>query len=210
MRTFRLPGFATFNNIVPYERADDNKPEPRKAKKKKTKKQLKTEEEDPSLIEPEEPERPVIPVDEVGMGGPEGRVYWPPGMEEWLRPKKREVKKKEEESDEHAMAHPTPMNLDRRKAIKARQAVDGDIMAQTPSKAPAKKTLGKRTPAKKAVSPADTEASLEDEEETEAAMPSLSDEELRTPPPSTPAAARQSGRKTAAKSKSYAEDPGSE
>jgi len=36
-----------------------------------------------------------VPDEEVGMGGPEGRVYWPPGMEEWLRPKKREIKKKD-------------------------------------------------------------------------------------------------------------------
>jgi UV DNA damage endonuclease len=35
-----------------------------------------------------------IPPEELGMGGPLGRVYWPPGMEEWLRPKKREVKEK--------------------------------------------------------------------------------------------------------------------
>jgi UV DNA damage endonuclease len=37
---------------------------------------------------------PVILDDEVGMGGPEGRVYRPPGMEEWLRPKKKEVKER--------------------------------------------------------------------------------------------------------------------
>ncbi|KAK1028018.1 hypothetical protein LTR33_017407, partial [Friedmanniomyces endolithicus] len=45
-------------------------------------------------------EREVIPEEEVGMGGPEGRVYWPPGMEEWLRPKKREVKKKVDSVDD--------------------------------------------------------------------------------------------------------------
>jgi len=36
----------------------------------------------------------LIPEEDVGMGGPEGRVYWPMGMEEYLRPKEREVKKK--------------------------------------------------------------------------------------------------------------------
>ncbi|KAJ5148203.1 hypothetical protein N7526_001555 [Penicillium atrosanguineum] len=35
-----------------------------------------------------------IPDEEVGMGGPEGRVYWPRGMEEWLRPAKKVVKPK--------------------------------------------------------------------------------------------------------------------
>ncbi|KAJ9120585.1 hypothetical protein QFC22_002514 [Naganishia vaughanmartiniae] len=125
MRNFRIPGWDTFNNIIPYERGDDNKPEPKKpAKKKKTKKQLKAEEEDPSLIEEEEEEVPkaVVPEEEVGMGGSENRVYWPPGMEEWLRPKKREIakKKSQEETDAEALAHPTPMNLELRKAAKQR------------------------------------------------------------------------------------------
>lgn len=80
MRNFRTPGWDTFNNLIPYERGDDNKPEPKKAKKKKTKKQLKAEEEDPSLKEEEEEvTKALVPEDEVGMGGPENRVYWPPG-----------------------------------------------------------------------------------------------------------------------------------
>lgn len=33
-------------------------------------------------------------VDGIDMGGPDGRVYWPPGMEHWLRPQKRVVKRK--------------------------------------------------------------------------------------------------------------------
>lgn len=43
MRTFKLPGWDSFNNIIPYERDDDNKPLPKKAKKKKTKKQIAAE-----------------------------------------------------------------------------------------------------------------------------------------------------------------------
>ncbi|RMZ75249.1 hypothetical protein DV738_g5573, partial [Chaetothyriales sp. CBS 135597] len=54
MRTFKLPGYDLFNDILPHTRSDENRAE-------------------------------------VSMGGPEGRVYWPPGMEEWLRPKKRET-----------------------------------------------------------------------------------------------------------------------
>lgn len=164
MRTFRLPGWNLFNNIVPYERDDDNKPEPRKAKKKKTKKQLKAEEEDPSLKSEEEPEPELVPEEEVGMGGPERRVYWPPGMEEWLRPKKREVKprKSQEEIDAEALAHPTPMNLQLRKEAKARRKAkeeqttaddDSEELPETPSKA-------KRTPrssAKKAASYAESD-----------------------------------------------------
>ena len=137
MRNFRLPGWDTFNNIVPYERDDDNKPEPKRAKKgkKKTKKQLQAEADDPSLIEEEEEvvKREVVPEEEVGMGGKHNRVYWPPGMEEWLRPKKREVKKKGAdavdpvtgETDAQALAHPTPMNLKQRQAAKAKKAAGG-------------------------------------------------------------------------------------
>ncbi len=94
MRNFRLPAFDTFNDILPYVRNDENKPW--KPPKKKTPKKKKGIEEDvEEEAEPQPP--PVIPEAEVGMGGPEGRVYWPPGMEEWLRPKKREVKPKEPE-----------------------------------------------------------------------------------------------------------------
>lgn len=87
MKTFKLPGYDTFNDIVPYTRNDDNKVAVMAINKKARSKKKAAEE--------EEPEPVLIPDDDVGMGGPEGRVYWPPGMEEWLRPKKREVKKKE-------------------------------------------------------------------------------------------------------------------
>ncbi|KAK5120234.1 hypothetical protein LTR85_006440 [Meristemomyces frigidus] len=83
MKTFKLPGYDTFNDILPYTRNDDNKVALAAMNKKKKK-------------DADEPEPDLVPDDEVGMGGPEGRVYWPPGMEEWLRPKKREVKKKAE------------------------------------------------------------------------------------------------------------------
>lgn len=109
MRTFKLPGFDTFNDIIPYVRHDENKawkppkkPNKKRPKKKKTntsdETQLEDEaEEDAELEAPEAQPPPVIPEAEVGMGGPDGRVYWPPGMEEWLRPKKREVKPRDPE-----------------------------------------------------------------------------------------------------------------
>ncbi|KAF2154229.1 UV-endonuclease UvdE [Myriangium duriaei CBS 260.36] len=98
MKTFKLPGHETINDIIPYVRADDNKlanqdidKRKRQLATKKAKAAKKGEEldEDESSITAN-----LIPDEEVGMGGPEGRVYWPPGMEEWLRPKKREVKPK--------------------------------------------------------------------------------------------------------------------
>ena len=107
MRTFKLPGFETFNDMIPHVRKDDNKPvkpPPKKKTKtpKKAKKVVKTEDE--ALEDAEEAmeaeaeaqaEQVIISEEEVGMGGPEGRVYWPPTMEHWLRPVKRVIVKKE-------------------------------------------------------------------------------------------------------------------
>jgi UV DNA damage endonuclease len=121
MRTLKLPGWDTFNNVIPYERYDDNKPPPKKAKKKKSKKQISAEIEEfgKELSEEEEAAKEVVPEEEIGMGGKENRVYWPPGMEEWLRPKKREAKKKGDDEEE-MFKNPTPANFAARKAATAR------------------------------------------------------------------------------------------
>lgn len=81
MRNFRLPGFNTFSDIIPHVRVDENKVTGAGRKKKGS--------------GGGESEVLVVPEDEIGMGGPEGRVYWPPGMEDWLRPRKRVVKVKD-------------------------------------------------------------------------------------------------------------------
>ena len=122
MRTFKLPGWDTCNNIIPYERSDDNKPLPKKPKRKKMKKQVDAEIEEfgKELSDEEEAAKELVPEEEIGMGGKENRVYWPPGMEEWLRPKKREVKKKGGEDEEAMFRNPTPANFAARKAISAR------------------------------------------------------------------------------------------
>ncbi|TVY71252.1 UV-damage endonuclease, partial [Lachnellula suecica] len=123
MRTLKLPGWDTFNNIIPYERYDDNKPLPKRPKKKKTKKQITAEIEEfgKELSDEEEAAKELVPEEEIGMGGKENRVYWPTGMEEWLRPKKREVKKKGGVDDEEEMfRNPTPANFAARKAVTAR------------------------------------------------------------------------------------------
>ena len=104
MRIFKLPGFDRINDILPHVRKDDNKPVKTPKKKTPKKKKKGEEAEAAAAEEEEEPVRPVIEDDEVGMGGPEGRVYWPPGMEEWLRPVKRVVKPK----DPDAPAKSTP------------------------------------------------------------------------------------------------------
>jgi UV DNA damage endonuclease len=103
MKTFKLPGFEKFSDIIPHTREDDNKPiRPVRAKKpaaKKKGKKVKEEDDEDAEMEDavvlEEAGPRQIPEEEIGMGGPDGRVYWPPGMEEWLRPVKRVVKKKE-------------------------------------------------------------------------------------------------------------------
>ncbi|KAL2062851.1 hypothetical protein VTL71DRAFT_5923 [Oculimacula yallundae] len=127
MRHYKLPGWNTFNDVVPYERDDDNRPAPKKPKgKKKTKKQIEAEIEEfgEEVKEAEEEPAVVIPEEEVGMGGKENRVYWPPGMEEWLRPKKREMAGKKKgggADDEVAMfENPTPANFKARQEITKR------------------------------------------------------------------------------------------
>ncbi|ORY72103.1 UV-damage endonuclease [Pseudomassariella vexata] len=99
MRNYRLPGWDKCNDIVPYERDDENRPAPKTPKKKKLK--SKKAGDDNDVDEDTIMEEPMthqdVPSEEVGMGGPNRRVFWPVGMEEWLRPKKREVKKVEVE-----------------------------------------------------------------------------------------------------------------
>ncbi|KAI1808235.1 UV-endonuclease UvdE [Daldinia bambusicola] len=96
MRNFKLPGWDRFNDVIPYEREDENRPPPKlpKKKKRKTKKGADADIEAEENAEQEVKPPPEVPESELGMGGPNNRVYWPLGMEEWLRPKKREVKKK--------------------------------------------------------------------------------------------------------------------
>ncbi|KOS16985.1 UV-damage endonuclease [Escovopsis weberi] len=101
MRIYKLPGWHTINDIVPHEREDEPRrpaaiKAAKKAKKSKAKKKPKDEDQEDveETIEEEEVIERVISPEEFGMGGPLNRVYWPEGMEDWLRPKKREVKKK--------------------------------------------------------------------------------------------------------------------
>ncbi|KAM3510964.1 hypothetical protein MY11210_005363 [Beauveria gryllotalpidicola] len=94
MRTYKLPGWDLANDVVPYERDDD---EPRGAKKaaaRRAKREMNGD--------AEELDEVVVSAEDFGMGGPENRVYWPEGMEEWLKPMKRGSQKEakaEEKSD---------------------------------------------------------------------------------------------------------------
>lgn len=108
MRTFRLPGWDLIHDVVPYERDDESRKAVKKKKATKSAKKLKANAStngggtngaeqqaiDEQVDDIEVPEKIVDP-EHFGMGGPEGRVYWPEGMEEWLKPRKRELTKKE-------------------------------------------------------------------------------------------------------------------
>lgn len=107
MRTFKLPGFDRIADIIPYERFDDNKEAESAAGQRKI---AKGEHFD------------LVPEEEIGMGGPQGRVYWPLGMEEWLRPKKREVKPKKEDTAEKEAKKKEKLKKEAEKLYAERQA----------------------------------------------------------------------------------------
>lgn len=211
MRTFKLPGFHTFNDILPHTRQDENKPwkpKPKKAVKKSKKKKSDELDELDAKLEEEEPEDvppPIVPDEEVGMGGPEGRVYWPPGMEDWLRPPKRIIKKKEDGAA-------TPAKKKRKTAADAASVAseaapleDVKTPIKTPAKkaAPTKRGAASSTKKKAAVKSVPT-PSASDEEEDQLSSPPLSDVGSEDEAPvvqkrnARPAATRQkSGRATA-------------
>ena len=107
MRNFKLPGFDRIADIIPYERFDDNKEAESAAGQRKI---AKGEHFD------------LVPEEEIGMGGPQGRVYWPSGMEEWLRPKKREVKPKKEDAAEKDAKKKEKVKKEAEKLYAERQA----------------------------------------------------------------------------------------
>ncbi|KAK3686165.1 UV-endonuclease UvdE-domain-containing protein [Podospora appendiculata] len=96
MRNFKLPGFERVCDMVPYEREDEVRAVVKAKGKKKGKRKMEEEEEDgdgeengESIVDGE------IAEEDFAMGGRGNRVYWPPGCEEWLKPKKKkEVVKK--------------------------------------------------------------------------------------------------------------------
>lgn len=128
MRNFKLPGYHLVNDLVPYMRSDENqtfKP-PKKSKKNGGFVDLEG-----SIPPPR-----TIPDEEVGMGGPDNRVYWPRGMEEWLRPAKKIVK---------AKAAPSPAKKSASKKPKLEEVADDvplniPIEPETPVKRTARTT----------------------------------------------------------------------
>lgn len=200
MRNFKLPGWNTFNDIIPHVRHDENRPN-RAPKKKATpkKKTKKAKEEDPdekleaAAEELEDEAPPVVPEEEIGMGGPDRRVYWPPGMEEWLRPAKRVVKQKDPDA-----VKTTPAQK-RKAAAEAATAEDGapedgpssgSKAKQAPKKAASGR--GKKVVAKSVPTPSTSDG----EDAVEEEMPDLVDEEDDEPVKAVGKGGRQAARKS--------------
>lgn len=178
MRTFKLPGFHTFNDILPHQRQDENKPwkpKPKKAPKKSRKKTDDLDDLDAKIEEAEEEDAPppIVPAEEVGMGGPEGRVYWPPGMEDWLRPPKRIVKKKEEGAA-------TPAKKKQRKAAQDAPSITSEPAALDDIKTPAKKTPNRAATSTKKKPPKSVPTPSPSDEDEALSTPPLSDGDAGT------------------------------
>jgi UV DNA damage endonuclease len=173
MRTFKLPGFHLFNDIIPHVRQDENKPwkpKPKKsAKKGKKKKQDELDAIDEDIEQADKPP-PLIPEEEVAMGGPDNRVYWPPTMEDWLRPPKRVLKKKEEGAA-------TPAKKKKKAATADDASVNGEVNGTDDVKTPAKKSAPKRAASstKKKAAKAVPTPSITDDNDNDGMSSALSD-----------------------------------
>ncbi|KAF2214892.1 hypothetical protein CERZMDRAFT_37035 [Cercospora zeae-maydis SCOH1-5] len=195
MRIFKLPGYDAFNDILPYTRNDDNKMALQAMNRKKKKEG--------------EPGPELVPEKDIGMGGPEGRVYWPPTMEEWLRPKKKEVKKKD--PTKAAMKKKAKSDAEKAAVKTAIKQQEAEAKAANKAALAAAKATVKKTPkAKKEVQPVPTPSSSEASEEG----PELNDEddEVITSKPrkaataSRPAVSRTTSRRSAKGKVNYNED----
>ena len=212
MRTFKLPGYDTFSDILPHVRKDDNKlviKPKNKTPKKKVKKVKKEDDEldaaeDAIEVENEDPVQESIPVDDVGMGGPEGRVYWPPGMEDWLRPVKRIIKPKDPDAKDkmtpakkRKAAEEAAMSVTKLEGEVQHDRLDANSIA-TPTPAKKAKTapktkVSKPAKGKKKTARAVPTPSTSDEDATQA-MPDSSREISPVSKVTEAAPARQSGR----------------
>ncbi|OGE55325.1 hypothetical protein PENARI_c004G08732 [Penicillium arizonense] len=132
MRNFKLPGYERVNDLIPFMRPDENQPfkPPKRSKKNGGFVDLEG-----SIPPPR-----TIPEEEVSMGGPDGRVYWPRGMEEWLRPAKKVVKPKAAASPKKS----TP------KKVKTEYIADDIPLDAAKVETPKKPNAAKRTTTSKA------------------------------------------------------------
>ncbi|KAI9795413.1 MAG: UV-damage endonuclease [Piccolia ochrophora] len=190
MRNFKLPGHERIGDLLPHIRNDENQPDKPKKGKKSKKAEEVDEMDEASTLE-------AIPENEVSMGGPDGRVYWPPGMEEWLRPVVKRVVNKKETGEPDGKAKATPKKS--RKIAAGEESSPPKIITAKKAKATPNKT---KSPRKKSAKVVPT-PSLSDEGSSSDALLNLSEAEERPPKKPSAGARRLSGR---AKKINYAED----
>lgn len=102
---------------------------------------------DEALEELEEQGPTDVPEEEVGMGGPDRRAHWLPGMEEWPRPAKRAAKKKDESVEEKAkimQAKKEKSTEELRNGIKAENGTGKDAEAPPVKRPAVKRTANTR------------------------------------------------------------------
>jgi UV DNA damage endonuclease len=182
MRNFKLPGYNLVNDIIPFMRHDENQPH---KPPKRTKKNGAFVDLEGSMPPPR-----TIPDEEVGMGGPDGRVYWPEGMEEWLRPAKRIVKPKATPSPKKGASKKGKME-----PIADNAPLGIPIKIETPVKKPVRRTRPS-TKARNKRKASDIESTTESEET----------EEISVEADSAPASISLSRRSSRAKKVNYTED----
>ncbi|KAI9875611.1 MAG: hypothetical protein M1830_008209 [Pleopsidium flavum] len=223
MRVFKLPGYGTFNDMIPHVRKDDNKPVriPKKKTPKKKSKKVKHDDDEleaaeEAIVDVSKDKTPqVILEEEVGMGGPEGRVYWPPGMEEWLRPVKRVVIKKDP-GNSAKKENVTPAKKRKAAAEAAETTVkveddvagEGDVIDTSVTPAKKRKPTSNKIPGVKKTKHAKKDPDTvptpsTSNEELSEALPDLSRDESSAQKPTKAAPARKSSR---AKKMSYVEE----
>ena len=168
MRKYKLPGYDSFQEIIPHVRRDENKPLKHLKKKVKSKDGIKAEDEEPKVD--------VVADKDVGMGGPEGRVYWLLGMEAWLTPVKRVIKRKEPEEDDAD----TKKKTGKSKPVKEEKTTKLKVNKQ---KKPADPVPKKKTQMSKSVN----EEKLVGLENPAKAMPKKDAREASTAPKKAPA-----------------------
>ncbi|PGH02890.1 UV damage endonuclease UvdE [Polytolypa hystricis UAMH7299] len=179
MRTYKLPGFEQINEIVPYVRFDENV----------TTKRRKTKDSDTDAGN----NGKTIPDEEVGMGGPEGRVYWPPGMEHWLRPEKRTTKR----NIAAAIAETTQPKSGRRvkaAAVTEPAAIEPEEVSETPKTKQKKTAKGTKSTATKGRRERKAASSPSPSSSSDEQLPSIDSDELAGPEPSEKLATRASRR----------------
>lgn len=163
MKKFKIKGWEKIQGVIPHVRLDENKVEP---KKQETKPQRKAAEWVSGLAEigrglaelgTEDqpiPKMQLIPEYGVRMGGKTGRIYWPEGREEWLRPQKRVRIKKVETGDEHVVVNSdevfrVPRHISARSGKRKNEVKAGTIEGSGEEELDSEDSLSQMLPSKK-------------------------------------------------------------